>query len=239
MATGEAPFAGNTSAVIFDAILNREPPAVQERNPALPTELGRIIGKALEKDRRLRYQSAADLRADVERLKRDIDKDRTPGAVLTSAGARCRSRTWVVATGALLRAVAAVAAAFFFRRSPDRPIRELIPKRVTSNSSEYPIESMALSPDGKYLAYSDSIGVHVRSMQTADSRVLPGTQGMSVQHWAADATQFFTSNAHRRWISQDKHVGDQWLYYSVSMPGGVPHALGNLLPSPTGSYSIV
>jgi serine/threonine protein kinase len=69
MATGESPFAGNTSAVIFDAIFNREPPAVQERKPALPAELGHIISKALEKDRRLRYQSAAELYADVQRLK--------------------------------------------------------------------------------------------------------------------------------------------------------------------------
>jgi serine/threonine protein kinase len=62
MATGELPFGGNTSAVIFEAILNREPPSVVERKPALPAELAHIIRKALEKDRKLRYQSAADLR---------------------------------------------------------------------------------------------------------------------------------------------------------------------------------
>jgi eukaryotic-like serine/threonine-protein kinase len=69
MATGEAPFPGSTSAVMFDAILNHEPPSVQERNPTMPAELGRIIGKALKKDRRLRYQSAAELYAGVLRLK--------------------------------------------------------------------------------------------------------------------------------------------------------------------------
>src|SRR5206468_3238784 len=55
------------------------------------------------------------------------------------------------------------------------------------------IQSMALSPDGKYLAYSDANGVHVRSMQTADSRVLPDSKGMFVMYWAADSTQFFVN----------------------------------------------
>ncbi|HEV8659997.1 MAG TPA: serine/threonine-protein kinase, partial [Thermoanaerobaculia bacterium] len=73
MATGTQPFKGESSAVIFDAILNREPPPVTQLNPALPPELGRIVGKALEKDRTLRYQSATDLKTDLLRLKRDID----------------------------------------------------------------------------------------------------------------------------------------------------------------------
>ncbi len=73
MATGILPFQGETSAVIFEAILNREPPPVGQANPALPAELGRILGKALEKDRDLRYQTATDLKTDLMRLKRDID----------------------------------------------------------------------------------------------------------------------------------------------------------------------
>jgi len=108
------------------------------------------------------------------------------------------------------------------------PIRELVPTRVTSNSSEAAIQSMALSPDGKYLAYSDPNGVHVRSMQTADSRLLPDTKGMFVQYWAADATQFFTA----------KRVGGQMIFYSVSLPGGVPRLLGDTVPSPGGQYSL-
>ena len=73
MATGALPFQGETSAVIFDAILNREPPPLGQLNPALPAELGRILGKALEKDRELRYQSATDLKTDLLRLQRDVD----------------------------------------------------------------------------------------------------------------------------------------------------------------------
>ena len=73
MATGVLPFQGETSAVVFDAILNREPLPLAQVNPALPAELGRILGKALEKDRNLRYQTATDLKTDLMRLKRDTD----------------------------------------------------------------------------------------------------------------------------------------------------------------------
>ncbi len=73
MATGVLPFQGETSAVVFEAILNREPQPVSQLNPALPPELGRILSKALEKDRGLRYQTATDLKTDLLRLKRDTD----------------------------------------------------------------------------------------------------------------------------------------------------------------------
>ena len=73
MATGTLPFPGETSAVVFDAILNREPEAPGQLNAALPDELGRILGKALEKDRSLRYQHATDLKTDLLRLKRDTE----------------------------------------------------------------------------------------------------------------------------------------------------------------------
>ena len=73
MAGGVLPFAGDTAAVIFDAILNREPEPVDEINPALPAEFGRIISKLLEKDRTLRCQSATELKTDLIRLKRNLD----------------------------------------------------------------------------------------------------------------------------------------------------------------------
>ncbi len=73
MATGTLPFQGDTQAVVFDAILNRDPLPLAQVNPAQPPELGRIIGRALEKDRAMRYQSATDLKTELLRLKRDID----------------------------------------------------------------------------------------------------------------------------------------------------------------------
>jgi eukaryotic-like serine/threonine-protein kinase len=73
MTTGILPFRGRTSAVVADGIMNRQPEPVVKLNPAIPVELERIISKSLEKDRYLRYQSAADVRADLARLRRDVD----------------------------------------------------------------------------------------------------------------------------------------------------------------------
>ena len=73
MATGVLPFQGETSAVVFEAILNREPVPITQANPALPAELDRVFEKALEKDRSLRYQSATELKTDLLRLRRKLD----------------------------------------------------------------------------------------------------------------------------------------------------------------------
>jgi tetratricopeptide (TPR) repeat protein len=73
MATGQVPFRGDSSATVFDAILNRAPVAPVRLNPEVPAELERILNRALEKDRNLRYQSASDMRAELSRLKRDVD----------------------------------------------------------------------------------------------------------------------------------------------------------------------
>ena len=92
MATGALPFRGGSSAEIFKAILDATPPPLTRLNPDAPAELERIVGKALEKDRNLRYQSAADLRSDLTRLKRDLDSGRA-SAVQAPVTAESASRS--------------------------------------------------------------------------------------------------------------------------------------------------
>ena len=90
MAASVLPFNGETTAVVFDSILNRDPTPIDQVNQSLPPELSRIIGQALEKDRDLRYQSATDLKTALKRLKRDLDSGRHPRD-LCVRGIRSRS----------------------------------------------------------------------------------------------------------------------------------------------------
>ena len=107
MATGRPPFTGNSSAVIFEAILNRTPAAARQVNAELPERFGEIIEKALEKERDLRYQTAAEMRADLKRLKRQSGSQRTTAAVGTVSGTRFSSKLWWwVGAAAVLVAVA-------------------------------------------------------------------------------------------------------------------------------------
>jgi len=120
MATGVRPFRGETSGVITEAILNRRPVAPVRLNVDLSPKLEEIINKALEKDRKLRYQSAPDIRTDLQRLKRDTESARVPAATSAVDGAvRKLGLGWkVLVPAALLVAALAVGGYFNFHRAP-------------------------------------------------------------------------------------------------------------------------
>ncbi len=190
MATGRQPFSGATSAVVFEAILNRNPEPPARVNRALPAELDAIIRKAIEKDRRLRYQTASDLLADLARLKRDSSADHT-GASAALRGRRPSSPIlYAVAALAVMLSAAGVA---WWTRQPSGPAAppasELRVVRLTGNPSERAVSGAAISPDGKYLAYSDARGISLRVMDTPETQLLSDTKGLAVAGWYPDSAR--------------------------------------------------
>jgi serine/threonine protein kinase len=126
MATGRRAFPGRTNTEILDAILTQEPISPRDINPDLPNELDRIIRKALEKNRNLRFQTASDLRADLQRLKRDLEAA-TRSLPAANGSFRNRVPRWVVATlaGVAISVVALAASMAIFR--PSKPLSKPTP----------------------------------------------------------------------------------------------------------------
>ena len=171
MATGMLPFRGDTSGIIFEAILNRAPASPTRLNPDVSAELERIINRALEKDRDLRYQHASETRAELQRLKRDADSSRQvpaassdPGpSVATSVQPSHTSSSSAVAAVArqhqlgisvtsgiviLLLAAAAYGIYTFLSRSRPVPFQNALVSKVTDTGN---VRFAAVSPDGKYI----------------------------------------------------------------------------------------
>jgi eukaryotic-like serine/threonine-protein kinase len=169
MTTGVLPFRGETTGSLFDAILNRPPVAPVRLNPDAPAELERIISKCLEKDRALRYQQAADLQADLQRLKRDLDSGQRAQIALASptsapqtqqsasstdfvkAPARIQRSKWKISAIALI-ALAIIATALgvyaWLNRRPTTPFQSFTITQLTNSGNNI---ATAISPDGKYL----------------------------------------------------------------------------------------
>jgi serine/threonine protein kinase/tetratricopeptide (TPR) repeat protein len=116
MATAKLPFEGKTPGSVFDSILNRTPPSLRELNPGLPTELERIVGKCLEKNREARYQHASEIRADLQLLKQDIDSSRlVPNA---RRGTRVSKRRGTALIAIATLAALGISGYLYNRRAP-------------------------------------------------------------------------------------------------------------------------
>jgi serine/threonine protein kinase len=159
MATARLPFRGETPGLPLETLFTRRPTRPRELNGALPAGLERIILKALQKDREARYQSAAELRTDLERLR-----------PAPSRGIRWPEVVAAVFALALAITLAGVRLGWF--GAPSRA-PELIPRQVTANPLEDPVTRAAISPDRAYLAYTDLAGIHVRQIDTGETRVIP------------------------------------------------------------------
>src|SRR5579863_2114494 len=200
MATGQLPFTGNTSAVVFQAILDRDPTPPIQIVPNLPVKLEDIIDKLLEKDRDLRYQSAADLRGDLKRLKRDTETGRKMAQAVSgpsvavaapeSSSARqpssgsavvAAARQHKLGTGvaALVAMVVAAAAAYgiytLFNRKRPVPFENISITKVTETGKA---ALVAIAPDGKYILYvvrdAGQESLWLRNLPTnSDTQVIP------------------------------------------------------------------
>jgi serine/threonine protein kinase/Tol biopolymer transport system component len=148
MATGALPFRGESSGLIFKAILDGTPTAAVRLNPDVPPKLEDIINKALEKDRGLRYQSAADIRTDLQRLKRDTESGRID--LPTPSGRRISARWSIVAALAVLL-LATVGVGLYRYLGHAAPASPAAWEQMTffTDSAVYP----ALSPDGRMMAF--------------------------------------------------------------------------------------
>ena len=153
MGTGAMAFSGATSGVIFDAILNRPPVPPLRLNPALPAGFEPVVNKALEKDRKMRYQSAADLGADLRRLKRETESSRVvvhPEVVQASAEFSSKSNRWRMWTGvSVLVFLLAIGGAFWYQKhsTPGAPAVAVKPSVAV-----LPLQNLSTDADSVYFS---------------------------------------------------------------------------------------
>jgi serine/threonine protein kinase/Tol biopolymer transport system component len=240
MATRARPFGGNTTAAIFDSILHKTAAPPVSLRPDLPPELDRIVNKLLEKDRDLRFQHASELRTDLKRLRRDIRPDRSevpqsPPSIVGTAikpaqeptsdsvliAGLIRRHKMMAASAVVLTITIAGVAWFLMHRRAAAPAAELAQKRLTFNSSDYPIGNAPISSDGKYLAYSDHAGIHVRLIATGEERLIPKPGSRAGVYW--DVSSWFPDGT--RLLATISGLGDSPSTWTVSVLGQSPREL--------------
>ena len=191
MATGQQAFSGETAAILHEAILNRTPAPARESNPELPVRLEQTINKALQKDRDLRYQSAAQMSADLESLRRETEPRRP-------------STRWLLAVAGFLAFVLVTGASLWFaNRQPSSQagLPELRQRQLTANTNENAVVTGAISPDGRFLAYSDLNGIHIKLIETGETENIPQPESLTgmqvnwaiVSTWVHDGTRFIAN----------------------------------------------
>src|SRR5579864_3447694 len=229
MACGKLPFSGESTAVIFDAILNRTPVRLVQLNHDVPAELERIVNKSLEKDLNLRYQHASDVRTDLQRLKRDTAWSRGGTAVARAGSISARTgllRWWprvLISSAALILLVLGL---WWLLSNRTQSQKELVQRQLTANSPDNPVLAAAISPDGKFLAYSDANGFHLRLISTGETKQLAHPSGLAVANVFSGAPS--TLGAPLSWfpdgskilITASARAGETPSLWAVSILGG-------------------
>ena len=221
MATGKIPFDGQTAAVIFDGILNRNPAPPLELNPGLPPKLDEIIRTALEKDRDLRYQSAAEMRAELKRLKRDTSSGRVPVASSPSVSVP-KSRKGMYALVAALVLIAAAVGAYLWVNQPRGfNLQNMKLVQVTNSGNA---GAGALSPDGRYIVYALQDGAQeslwVQQLATGSNvQIVPPDQAHFI------AVSFTPDGNYVMFVRSDKSTLNFRYLYKMPVLGGAPRQL--------------
>src|SRR5262245_35303910 len=225
MATGKVPFEGPTAATIFDSILNQDPPSPMELNPSLPPKLDEVIRTALEKDRDLRYQSAAEMRSELKRLKRDTSSGKvavTSGSRLAVPKIRSSKRvlTGVVAAAAVL-ALAVVVSLWVRGRTRGFNLQNMKISQITTTGNA---GAAALSPDGRYIVYVLRDGAQeslwVQQMATGSNvQILPPDQVFFV------ALSFTPDGNYVMFVRSDKSTTNFRYLYRIPALGGTAQQL--------------
>jgi eukaryotic-like serine/threonine-protein kinase len=225
MSTGALPFRGDTSGIIFESILNREPTPAVRLNPDLPAELEQIINKALEKDRDLRYQNAADLRADLKRVRRDTESARHSGPVTIAKDSTPQKP--LLSRRKLLYATAAVAVLLalsfglrWFKSQLNAPHKPIAERQLTHVPPETRLVGAAISPDGKHLAFSNTKGLFLSTIETGEVHEIPLPDEVRTKLWGVS---WFPNNE-RLVLSAESETEGRTIW-AASIFGGAPRKL--------------